>query len=212
MDKVRKKSLMANPEVVDLEERLAESLGTRVHIEPKDKGGKIMIDYFSEDELFALASLIKKAGLEKSHEGMFDKIKKDMDFSSFSQKLNNNEEKNEMKEVENILPLANSESTLPVLENIENHIGDLIIEEKDDKNNDKNNIKNKIKEVLGEKMEDNKIYEEKGDLNNFSKNETIDFINKDLNDYKLEDDRSKEEIKAFEERQDDLYDITNFSL
>ncbi len=77
-EKVRKKSLLANPEVLNLEENLAESLGTRVRIEPKEKGGKITIDYFSEDELFALANLIKKAGVEKTHEGMFDKIKKNI--------------------------------------------------------------------------------------------------------------------------------------
>ncbi len=172
-EKIRKKSLMANPEVVDLEERLAESLGTRVHIEPKEKGGKITIDYFSYDELMALANIIKNAGKEKTHEGMFDKIRKEMNISEssiladafVSQNISN--ELN--KDVEDILPIKTNESTLPVIENEENHIGDLVLEIKDD-------IKN------------------------------------DINDFKLEDDRGGEDKRRDEEREDDLYDIRNFSL
>jgi len=76
-EKIRKKDLFMSPEVVDMEETLAESLGTRVHIEPREKGGKISIDYFSHEELLALSNLIKQAGMSKSHEGMFDKIKKE---------------------------------------------------------------------------------------------------------------------------------------
>ncbi len=74
-EKIRKKDLFMSPEVVDMEEKLAETLGTRVHIEPREKGGKISIDYFSHEELLALSNLIKKAGEAKTHQGMFDKIK-----------------------------------------------------------------------------------------------------------------------------------------
>lgn len=162
-EKVRKKSLMANPEVVDLEEKLAESLGTRVHIEPKEKGGKIMIDYFSYDELLSLASLIKRAGTDKTHEGMFDKIRKEMNLSASSPLAN------AMINENSILPIQNAESTLPVIENKEEHIGDLISK----------------KELLKENG---------------------------LDDFRLEDDRSKEEKIESENREDDLYDIRNFSL
>jgi len=44
-DKVRKKDLAVDPELVDFEERLAESLGTRVQIERKEVGGKVIIDF-----------------------------------------------------------------------------------------------------------------------------------------------------------------------
>jgi ParB family chromosome partitioning protein len=74
-EKVRKKDLFMTPEVVDMEERLAETLGTRVQIEPRERGGRIWIDYFSHEELLALSIAIRKAGEEKTHKGMFDTLK-----------------------------------------------------------------------------------------------------------------------------------------
>ncbi|MFA6608396.1 MAG: ParB/RepB/Spo0J family partition protein [Candidatus Paceibacterota bacterium] len=76
-EKVRKKDLFMTPEVVDMEERLAETLGTRVQIEPRERGGRIWIDYFSHEELLALSVAIRKAGEEKTHKGMFDKLKEE---------------------------------------------------------------------------------------------------------------------------------------
>ena len=58
-DKVRKKERMFDPEVVTLEEELSSSLGTRVHIERKNIGGKIEIDYFSNDDLKKILELVK---------------------------------------------------------------------------------------------------------------------------------------------------------
>lgn len=49
-DKVRKKSLI-DPEVAELEQELTEALGTRVQIEKRDVGGKIMIDFFSNEDV-----------------------------------------------------------------------------------------------------------------------------------------------------------------
>lgn len=170
LEKVRKKSLVANPEVIDLEKRLAESLGTRVSIEPKEKGGKITIDYFSHDELLALAGLIKRAGSEKVHEGMFDKIKKTIGFVG-------EVDKDEVKEIE--------EKSM------------LEIERKPE-------TKEEMEE--GAKSE----VEEKYDDNRHTQIQT--FYDSNLGDFKLEDDRSKEEIRNFQEREDDLYDIRNFSL
>lgn len=76
-EKIRKKDLFMTPEVVDMEEKLAETLGTRVHIEPREKGGRISIDYFTHEELLALSILIRQAGEKKSHQGMFDKIREE---------------------------------------------------------------------------------------------------------------------------------------
>lgn len=76
-EKVRKKDLFMTPEVVDMEEKLAETLGTRVQIEPRERGGRIWIDYFSHEELLALSLAIRKAGEAKTHKGMFDKIKEE---------------------------------------------------------------------------------------------------------------------------------------
>lgn len=76
-EKVRKKDLFMTPEVVDMEESLAETLGTRVQIEPRERGGRIWIDYFSHEELLALSVAIRKAGEQKTHKGMFDKLREE---------------------------------------------------------------------------------------------------------------------------------------
>lgn len=74
-EKVRKKDLFMTPEVVEMEDRLAETLGTRVQIEPRERGGRISIDYFSHEELLAISIAIRKAGEQKTHKGMFDKLR-----------------------------------------------------------------------------------------------------------------------------------------
>lgn len=50
VEKVRKISLI-DPEVAELEAELTEVLGTRVQIEKKEVGGKIVIDFFSHDDV-----------------------------------------------------------------------------------------------------------------------------------------------------------------
>jgi ParB family transcriptional regulator, chromosome partitioning protein len=53
-DRVRKKEYLYSPEVLAMEKELTESLGTRVAIETKENGGKLSIDFMSEDDLRAL--------------------------------------------------------------------------------------------------------------------------------------------------------------
>jgi hypothetical protein len=60
-----------------MEEGLASTLGTRVQIEPRERGGRIWIDYFSHEELLALSIAIRRAGEQKTHKGMFDKLKEE---------------------------------------------------------------------------------------------------------------------------------------
>ncbi len=50
-DRVRKKNYLPDPEFDQLEAKLQETLGTRVHIERKEIGGKITIDFFSPEDL-----------------------------------------------------------------------------------------------------------------------------------------------------------------
>lgn len=52
-DKVRKKA-PPDPEIDRIERALAETLGTRVSIERRENGGKLVIDFFSSDDLRAL--------------------------------------------------------------------------------------------------------------------------------------------------------------
>lgn len=60
VDKVRKKELLPNPELMEIEQKLQETLGTRVHIEPREVGGKITIDYFSNDDLDTIMHVLGK--------------------------------------------------------------------------------------------------------------------------------------------------------
>ncbi|MDO8619944.1 MAG: hypothetical protein Q7R64_01180, partial [bacterium] len=58
-DRARKKEFMADPELVALEEKLREQLGTRVKIERMETGGKILIDFFSNDDLRTLLQIME---------------------------------------------------------------------------------------------------------------------------------------------------------
>ncbi len=56
-ERARKKEKDLNPEIIEFESRLNEVLGTRVHIETKEQGGKIVIDYY---DLVDLKKLLHK--------------------------------------------------------------------------------------------------------------------------------------------------------
>ncbi|MFZ2522918.1 MAG: ParB/RepB/Spo0J family partition protein [Minisyncoccia bacterium] len=58
-DKIRKKGATLDPETQEMEERLTETLGTRVSIEKRENGGKITIDFFSPEDLHEILELIK---------------------------------------------------------------------------------------------------------------------------------------------------------
>lgn len=57
-DRIRKKDYGFNPEMAEIEKRLAESLGTRVQIERREVGGKLVIDFFSNEDLHKILELV----------------------------------------------------------------------------------------------------------------------------------------------------------
>lgn len=59
VDKVRHKALLS-PDLLSLEKQLSERLGTRVRIEKKDTGGKLLIDFFSPEDLTQLCMSLTK--------------------------------------------------------------------------------------------------------------------------------------------------------
>ncbi len=71
-DRVRKKEFMPDPEITELEEEFQEKLGTRVHIDRKELGGQIKIDYFSTDDLRAILDSIQKTGAEKKPDELLE--------------------------------------------------------------------------------------------------------------------------------------------
>ncbi len=56
VERARKQNLP--PELLNLEKELTETLGTRVRIEPREKGGKVLIDFFSSEDLAHLVTAI----------------------------------------------------------------------------------------------------------------------------------------------------------
>jgi len=63
-EKIRKKELFKDPELSELEDKFTEKLGTRVHIERKgslDQGGKMIIDFFSNDDLRGIFEMMRNA-------------------------------------------------------------------------------------------------------------------------------------------------------
>ena len=62
-DRVRKKEFMPDPEITELEEEFQEKLGTRVHIDKKEEGGQIKIDFFSVEDLRTILDQIQKSSI-----------------------------------------------------------------------------------------------------------------------------------------------------
>ncbi len=68
-DRVRKKEYLYAPEILEMERELTAALGTRVAIEPKENGGKLSIDFMSEDDLRVLfASLAARIASKPAQE------------------------------------------------------------------------------------------------------------------------------------------------
>ena len=49
---------LIDQELIDIEDRFKEKLGTRVRIEKKEEGGRVTIDFFNKDDLRALLEMI----------------------------------------------------------------------------------------------------------------------------------------------------------
>lgn len=71
-ERARKKEHADDPELIELEVKLTQSLGTRVHIERQENGGKIRIDFFSNDDLRTILDLLE-SNKQKGPNEMFQK-------------------------------------------------------------------------------------------------------------------------------------------
>lgn len=72
-ERIRKKELMPDPEIIELEEEFQEKLGTRVHIDRSEQGGQIKIDFFSNDDLREILALIQRNELDKAPGELLDR-------------------------------------------------------------------------------------------------------------------------------------------
>lgn len=58
-ERVRNKAYIMDPAIAELEHKLTEELGTRVQIEKKQVGGKVVIDFFTNDDLHQILDLLR---------------------------------------------------------------------------------------------------------------------------------------------------------
>lgn len=63
-DRVRKKSLI-DPQLAEFEQKFKDSLGTKVYIERKENGGRIVIDFFNDTDI---QNLLERLSQEKKQE------------------------------------------------------------------------------------------------------------------------------------------------
>jgi len=71
-ERVRKNEFLPDPEITSLEEEFQEKLGTRVHIDRKELGGQVKIDFFSTEDLRAILDLIIKSEQNKNPTEMME--------------------------------------------------------------------------------------------------------------------------------------------
>jgi hypothetical protein len=60
--------------MLELEKKLTETLGTRVHIEQREQGGKIHIDYFSEEDLEGIMNRIISENAEERKKSLLNRM------------------------------------------------------------------------------------------------------------------------------------------
>lgn len=73
IERVRRVKSDIDPEICALEEKFAEALGTRVVIEKKESGGKLMIDFFSNDDLQEILNLMQQKNNQEEQKILDDR-------------------------------------------------------------------------------------------------------------------------------------------
>ena len=118
-EKVRKRKEL-NPEMIELERNLTDILGTRVHIEQAEVGGKVTIDYFSPEDLNSIAEHIQRS-VEDKKSGFLERLMK----GSQSEKSENEKIVDEENAVKDSTAIISSSEDM--IEEIPSHV------EKDEK-------------------------------------------------------------------------------
>lgn len=73
-DKIRKKEYAPDPELMKLETELQEALGTRVHIDRRENGGQIVIDFFSNEDLRTILDMVKSDSTPSEKVNMLERF------------------------------------------------------------------------------------------------------------------------------------------
>lgn len=102
-DKVRKKKNKINPQTKQLEDRLSDTFGTRVKIEERDVGGKLVIDFFSEEDLENIIKLVQAGGDMEVGDMMEQYVERISDEENSPDESEQNEEASEGKSMADTL-------------------------------------------------------------------------------------------------------------
>lgn len=94
----RKDTVVADPEITEIEGKLNEALGTRVQIERREVGGKVVIDFFNNDDLHQLLKILEgqKAGNLMSAFANQINVEGKNKISNETESINKTESDNEM--------------------------------------------------------------------------------------------------------------------
>ncbi|MFZ1735574.1 MAG: ParB/RepB/Spo0J family partition protein [Candidatus Moraniibacteriota bacterium] len=192
-DRVRKKEFMPDPEITELEEEFQDKLGTRVHIDRKEEGGQIKIDFFSTEDLRSILDLINKTGVAVNSNALLDNhIAKTVELNN--QNINNTTPVSvpvvESPRVEPVSDIASASNTFSQINPT------LTVDRVEDTTNP-NMILNQ--ELENKQIQDEILIQTQQEQELVNQEEDV-----------LLDDRSKEEI--IEEDNTDLYNISNFSV
>ncbi|MCF7833896.1 MAG: ParB/RepB/Spo0J family partition protein [Candidatus Pacebacteria bacterium] len=139
-DRVRKKEFMPDPELSEIEEEFQEKLGTRVHIDRKDDGGQLKIDFFSMDDLRSILEMMKNSVGEKKPTDMLEKY--------ISENIENQQEQNVVEEA--VPNISMGETNISVVSTNIEGVG--------------NTENQEIKKEEAKESDDSKLY----DISNFS--------------------------------------------
>ena len=163
-DRVRKPEFMPDPEIVELEEEFQEKLGTRVHIDRKESGGQVKIDFFSTEDLRSILDLIQKTGINKNPNDMLENyISRKNNQNNQIENPENPEDKQNKENQENVENPENTNNTENAETNLENT--EHVIEKNEEVKEEIEEIKNlddRSKEEI--KEEEDKLY----NITNFS--------------------------------------------
>ncbi|MEX2405684.1 MAG: ParB/RepB/Spo0J family partition protein [Candidatus Paceibacterota bacterium] len=195
-DKVRKKKYKPDPEILELEKQLSESLGTRVQIEKKDTGGKIVIDFFSSEdvqELMELFGRVVDSQPQNRHKFMERFLEK-------KEELEEEEEEPKEVSVAEVVEQQREE------EKQEEEVEDII-------SSDTSDVEDKSKTRKENKKEDEPEVQERS----FSEKATQAFAQKEVEETEEEETEKKnikkeEEKGKKEEKDEELYSISNFTV
>ena len=164
-DKIRKNGRQFNPEIVQIEKTLTEQLGTRVRIETREVGGKITIDYFSDEDLKNLLEFINHGQNNLSNKVVLS-----------GENVINNNNNNDLEHTIPVTPVTEKITE----KSIENALQNEIIEPTEEITNNtqvypENKLHTEINEIISEELKAPEIedFTMKTEIPNYNHTETM---------------------------------------